>query len=98
MLTLFLLKHIILLVAILLRQYMDNVYVEHAFAGIRISVIALIINTVWDLWQKGVKNWRDYAVFISAGALLWFANLSAIAIVILAAGGALVPTPRRKKS
>lgn len=89
---------IILLVAMLLRQYMDNTYVQQAFAGIRVSVIALIINTVWDLWQNGMKNWHDYAVFIIAGALLLSANLSAVAVVILAAAGALIPAPRRKKS
>ena len=88
---------IIVLVAALLRQYMDNPYVQQAFGGIRISVIALIIDTVWDMWQKGVKNLRDYLVFGVAALLLWFFDLSAIAIVILAVGASLIPDFRSKK-
>ena len=86
---------IIMLVAALLRQYMDNQYLQWAFGGIRVSVVALIIMTVVDLWRKGVKNKRDYLVFFIAAALLWFFNFSAIAIVILAAAGALVPNFKR---
>ena len=86
---------IIILVAALLRQYMDNQYLQWAFGGIRVSVVALIIMTVADLWRKGVKNKRDYLVFFIASGLLWFFNLSAVAVVILAAGGAFVTKIKR---
>lgn len=88
---------IIVLVAALLKQYMDNQYVQWAFGGIRICVIALIIDTVWDMWQKGIKDVRGYVVFALAALLLWLFDLSAIAIVILAAGAAFIPNLRRKK-
>ena len=88
---------IIILVAALLRQYMDNQDVQQAFGGIRICVIALIIDTVWDMWKKGIKDVRGYIVFAAAALLLWFFNLSAILIVILAAGAAFVPNPGRAK-
>ena len=87
---------IIMLVAALLRQYMDNQYVQWAFGGIRLSVIALIIDTVWDMWKKGIKDVRGYAVFVGAALLLWFLNLSAILIVILAAGAAFIPDFKRR--
>ena len=86
---------IIVLVAALLRQYMDNQYVQWAFGGIRIGAIALIIDTVWDMWQKGVKGIRGYIVFTAAALLLWLFNLSAITIVILAALAAFIPDLRR---
>ncbi len=86
---------IIVLVAALLRQYMDNQYVQWAFGGIRIGVIALIIDTVWNMWQKGVKGMRGYIVFISAALLLWFVKLSAISIVVLAALAAFIPDFRK---
>lgn len=89
---------IILLVALILRQYMDNQYVQWAFGGIRISVVALIINTVTDLWKKGVKRVRDYVVFAVALVLLFWCNLSAIVIVLLAAGSAFIPDFRSKKA
>ena len=82
---------IIVLIAALLRQYMDNPHVQWAFGGIRIGVVALIINTVWDMWQKGIKNLRDYIIFGITLILLWFFNLSAVLVVILAAGAAFIP-------
>lgn len=88
---------IIALVAALLRKYMDNQYVQWAFGGIRICVIALIIDVVWNMWQKGVKDVRGYMVFGVAATLLWSFNLSAIAIVILAAAASFIPDWRRTK-
>lgn len=88
---------IIILVAALLRQYMDNQYLQWAFAGIRISVVALIIMTVVDLWRKGIKTKRDYLVFIIAAGLLWFFKISAVAIVSLAAIFALIPSFKRRQ-
>lgn len=89
---------IIVLIAALLRQYMDNQYLQWAFGGIRISVIALIISTVCDMWKKGVKKTRDYVIFAVAAILLWCFKLSAVVIVILAATSAFIPDFRSKKS
>ena len=89
---------IILLIALLLRQYMDNQYVQYAFGGIRICVVALIINTVADMWRKGVKNVRDYIIFATAAVLLFAFNLSAVMIVISAVGAAFIPNIGSKKS
>ena len=75
---------VITLVALLLRQYMDNQYVQWAFAGIRVSVIALILSTVLDMWQSGIKGIFGYAIFTVAALLLFWLKWSAIAIVILA--------------
>lgn len=86
---------IILLVAALLQQYMDNQYLQWAFGGVRVSVIALIINVVWDLWLKGVKTVRDYAVFIIALGLLLWGNVSAVMLVILVALSGFIPSFRR---
>lgn len=88
---------IIMFVAVLLRQYMDNQYVQHAFGGIRVCVVALIINTVADMWRKGVKNVRDYIVFAVVMALLFAFDLSAILIVLLASGASFIPNIGSKK-
>ena len=88
---------IILLIAMLLRQYMDNQYVLWAFAGIRISVIALIINTVWDLAQKSLRNYRSIIIFSLAAILLWFCRLSAITIVLLTVIISFIPDFSRSK-
>lgn len=88
---------IIILVAALLRQYMDNQYVQWAFGGIRISVVALIIDTVWKMWKNGVQGWQGYMIFVVAGVLLFCFKLSAIMIVILAALTAFIPKVKRIK-
>ena len=88
---------IIMFVAVLLRQYMDNQYVQYAFGGIRVCVVALIINTVADMWRKGVKNGRDYIVFVVVMALLFAFDLSAILIVLLASGASFIPNIGSKK-
>lgn len=87
---------IILLIAALLEKYMDNTYLQWAFGGIRISVIALIVDTVWKMWKSGMQNIRDYVTFVIVGLLLVFFRLSAVLIVILAAAGALLPFPPRE--
>lgn len=88
---------LILLVATILNQYMENVYVQQAFGGIRICVLALIVNTVWDMWQSSVKNVRGYIVFVGAAILLFVFNLSAISVVLLAAIAAFIPNYSRRK-
>ena len=87
---------IILLIAMLLRKYMDNQYVLWAFSGVRLSVIALIINTVWDLMKRDFKNRRHIAVFGVTAILLYFFHLSAIFVVVLAALTSLISDSTKK--
>lgn len=87
---------IILLIAMLLRQYMDNQYLQWAFGGIRICVLALIMNTVWNMWQSSVKNVYGYIVFGIALILLFAFKISAVALVILAAIGSLLSSLWRR--
>ncbi len=90
---------IITLIAAVLARYMHNEYLTHAFAGIRIAVTALILNTFFDMWKKGVKGYFGYTVFALAAVILFFFNLSAVLIVIAAALTGLLPgIARRKKT
>lgn len=88
---------VIMIIASLLSHYMDNQYVQWAFAGIRISVIALIINTVIDMWKKGIKDSRGYIIFGITALLLWYFDISAIFIVMMAACSGFIPDFRSKK-
>lgn len=76
---------IIILVASVLKKYMDNIYIAQAFAGIRIGVTALILNTIWGMWKKGVTDYYGGVIFLTAVALLLWLNVSAVLIVLLAA-------------
>lgn len=78
---------IILLIASVLTQFMYNRYVAYAFGGVRICVVALILNVIYGLWRKSIKDYFCAGVFIGALVLLLVFNLSAVWVVI-AAGAA----------
>lgn len=90
---------IITLIAAVLSIYMGNTYVNYAFAGIRIAVTALILETLIKLGKKGVSDHWGIAIFLCACLLLILFNVSAIIIVILAAlaGTLIYALPQKKK-
>ena len=75
---------IISLIATILRQFMDNVYIAYAFAGVRLCVLALIASITYDLAKKNIKNLQSALFFIVALALLIGPGFSAVAVVLLA--------------
>lgn len=75
---------IITLLAAVLDRYMHNRYVSYAFTGIRICVVALILDIIYDLWKKGITDYKGAGIFVGALLLLLGFNLSAVWIVILA--------------
>lgn len=50
---------IITLLAAVLDRYMHNRYVSYAFAGIRICVVALILDIIYDLWKRELPIIRE---------------------------------------
>ena len=76
---------IILLIASILDQFAHYPAVIHAFAGVRVSVAVLIVNTVYHLFKSNVKG--NIAVIIAVAAFLLVAilSLSPVLIVIAAA-------------
>ena len=75
---------IITSIAAILDVYMQNPYLTHAFAGIRIVVVALIAATVWDLWQKSVNCKLGYIIFALSFISVLFLNVSAVIVVVSA--------------
>ena len=87
---------IIMAIAGALTMLSDNEFVKHAFAGIRIGVIALILNEVVNLFKKTVKSKYQMAVFVLIAVVLFGFNLSAVLAVIVAATVGLVKFLRSK--
>ena len=81
---------IISLIASVLKNFMDNRYVVYAFWGVRICVVALILNIIYDLAKKNLKSGFNVFMFLGAIALLVGFNLSAVVLVLLAGMVALV--------
>lgn len=76
---------IIISLANVLEQYMENKYVEYAFAGIRIVVIALIFDVTISLWRQAVSDNVTKVIFIAALALLIGLSISPVQLVVGAA-------------
>lgn len=81
---------IIMLIASILGKYMDNPYVGYAFAGIRVAVTALILDTLIGLWKKGIEDRKGLVIFLVSAVLLLLFNFSAVWIVVVAAVSGLL--------
>lgn len=73
---------IILLIATVLDKYADNVWVGHAFAGIRVAVCALVLSSIVKLWKSGVKNKWGILLFLLSFVLIAFIGVSTVWPVI----------------
>ncbi|MBR4106788.1 MAG: chromate transporter [Alphaproteobacteria bacterium] len=80
---------IIIAVASILSQFMDNRYVIYAFSGIRLAVVALIINVVIDLARNNIKHWGKTLVFVGTFIFLLFVKISPALLVIIMGTGAV---------
>ena len=81
---------IITVVALFLRNFMDNVWFGHAVMGIRGVVCALLVNTVINLGKKSLKSIFAWIVCAVVFVLAFFTKLPTVIIVILAAVSGIV--------
>ena len=80
---------IITLIASVLQNFTDNRYVVYAFWGIRICVVALICDIIYDLATKNLRSWFNTVMFLGVIALLVGFNISAVVLVLLSGSVAL---------
>lgn len=73
---------IITVVAAVLSNFADIPWVQHAFAGIRIAVSALIASTVWNLARKNVKTWLKAAIAVLAFVTVGLLHFSPIYVTL----------------
>ena len=74
----------ILVLALLFREFRDNVYVERFFMGVRPAVVALIAAPVCRLGQSAKIGWKDCWIPIVAALLIWLFDVSPILIILAA--------------
>lgn len=72
---------IILVLASMLNAFADIELVQHAFAGLRVGVGALILNSVIKLFKKNVKDTRSIVLFICAFICVAIIKISPIIVV-----------------
>lgn len=76
---------IITIIAIFLRNFMDNVWLQHALGGVRGVVCALMLNTVFNLGKKSLTCKSMWGVCAVAFLLALAVGMPTICIVVLAA-------------
>ncbi len=75
---------IIMVLAGILNNLSENLLVARAFTGIRIGVIALILNEVIGLLKKSIVTKFQIGIFACILILLFVVHLSAISVVLFA--------------
>ena len=75
---------IILIISTLLQNFAQYAVVQHAFAGIRAGVAALVLVSVSKLYKKGVKGAFANGIFAASLLLVTLLNVSPILIVLAA--------------
>lgn len=76
---------IIMVIAAFLSNFADIPAVQHAFSGIRVVVVALILDSIIKIGKSSIKNYLG--IILAAGAFILgvLLNVSPIYIVIIAA-------------
>ena len=89
---------LMLLVSLFISRFAEYQMVQRAFAGIRVAVCALILDTVLKLVKGFFKNYKSIIIFVIAFALQAVFSVSPV-YIILGAGlaGFLLFSPKRGK-
>lgn len=75
---------LVLIIMLFIHQFADYPAVQHAFAGIRTAVCALILDTILKLCKGLLKNIRSIVIFIAALGVSAALGLSPMLIVLTA--------------
>lgn len=75
---------IITLLANIINLFFDNPYVVHAFNGIRIVVIALMLDVVVNMWRSNISDWWQWLIFGAAFIFMFLCAVSPVWIVLSA--------------
>lgn len=81
---------IITLVALILNQIASYSIVQHAFAGIQVAVVVLIVNAVIKLFNSAVTDLYTTGIFVVCGVCCFFLGVNPLFIIAAGAVGILL--------
>ena len=83
---------IITVIAAVISNFADLIWVQNAFAGIRVCVCVFIVNAVLKLWKSAVIDAVSFVIFalIFVGSI--FLNISPVIYVVRAAAAGILFT------
>lgn len=73
---------IITVISSILQNFASYEMVQHAFAGIRVAVAALVVSSVWKLYRKGVKGAVANGIFAASLLVMSLTEISPVWIVL----------------
>ena len=73
---------IITIISTVLQNFASYAVVQHAFAGIRVAVAALVVISVWKLYKKGVKGALGNGIFAASLLLVVLFSISPVWVVL----------------
>ncbi|NLJ41763.1 MAG: chromate transporter [Clostridiales bacterium] len=76
---------IIIAIANFFMHFQDNPIVQHAFAGVRLAVVALVVNAVVRMWKTSVKDIVGIIIFGLTFLIIAFTKISPVIVIILSA-------------
>ena len=74
---------IITIISTVLQNFASYAVVQHAFAGIRVAVAALVVISVWKLYKKGVKGALGNGIFAASLLLVVLFSVSPVWVVLV---------------
>ena len=90
---------IIIIIAAFIQQFAHLEIVQNAFAGIRIAVCALVLQSVWKMAKKGVVDVPTAVILVITFIAVAFLGISPVTMVVVAAAaGILVNLIRRRRA
>ncbi len=90
---------IITIIAAFIQKFAHLAVVQHAFAGIRIAVCALVLQSVWKMAKKGVVDVPTGVILLVTFAAVAFFGVSPVVMVIIAAiAGIAIGMIRRNRA
>jgi chromate transporter len=87
---------IIILIASFFKYFQQIVLFQHAFAGIQIAVVALILDIVIKMWNKSDKSKISLLIFLTAFILLAVFDISPVFVILSAAAAGIIIQMLRK--
>lgn len=87
---------IIMVIAAFLKNFADFEIVKHAFGGIRVAVVALILSSIIKLWKSSIKNYIGVIIAVAAFIVGGILKISPVYIVIAAGIVGVLTKPKAK--
>ena len=74
-----------LIIAVSIDHLLEFELARHAFNGVRVAVLALVIDAVVKMWKSGVKDFIGFGIFAVALAAFMFLQVSPVIPVVAGA-------------